>query len=79
MCVGVCECVSADCVWLMEPFSLVDMPPQKYRLVMSALFQGVCDGMPGALFPPSFSFPAQQTAIKPYCQIENYTHAAILV
>lgn len=56
LCGSVCECVSDSRLCLVDgAIQSRRHAPQKYRLVMSALFQGVCDGMPGALFPPSFS------------------------
>lgn len=73
---SVCECVSDSRPRLVDgAIQSRRHAPQKYRLVMSALFQGVCSGMPDALSFTSL-FPARQSAIKPRSRIENYTHAA---
>lgn len=55
-CGSVCECVSDSRLCLVDgAIQSRRRAPQKCRLVMSTLFQDVCGGMPGALFPFSFS------------------------
>lgn len=50
--VGLCVCLSKSKLYLVDgAIQSCRHGPQKYCLVMSALFQDVCGGVPGAFFP----------------------------